>query len=214
MEKEFKIMTKGEFRQQKEREGQSIQIIDDYITLKEQLALHKYVMDSKFPYRIYNTHIVEDGQERNEFFNRRFHAPRQFSHHLYMVGEQNSSPHLNIIRPIFDRMKADYGQDVTLLRAKVNMTNPYPPYMKHEPQMPHVDMKYDNGDPVDHMVLLYYINDSDGPTYFFNESYDIVDSVKPKMGRAIVFHGSQLHAGSNPAFYPYRLALNINFTTK
>lgn len=207
-------MTKGEFRQQKEREGQSIQIIDDYITLKEQLALHKYVMDSKFPYRIYNTHIVEDGQERNEFFNRRFHAPRQFSHHLYMVGEQNSSPHLNIIRPIFDRMKADYGQDVTLLRAKVNMTNPYPPYMKHEPQMPHVDMKYDNGDPVDHMVLLYYINDSDGPTYFFNESYEIVDSVKPKMGRAIVFDGDLLHAGSNPAFYPYRLALNINFTTK
>ena len=85
--------------------------------------------------------------------------------------------------------------------------------MHYEPQVPHVDLEYDNGEPVDHKVLLYYINDSDGPTYFFNEAHELQDTVYPKPGRAIIFDGSNIHAASNPVRSPFRLVVNIDFQT-
>ena len=85
--------------------------------------------------------------------------------------------------------------------------------MHYESQVPHVDLQYDNGEPVDHKVLLYYINDSDGPTYFFNESYELQDTVYPKPGRAIIFDGSNIHAASNPVRSPFRMVVNIDFQT-
>ena len=182
-----------------------MEIIDDFIPLKEQLELFKYVSDSKFPYRIFKTHIEEDAVTKPGF-----HSPDQFTHHLYFTGEENSSPHLGIIRPIFDRLNKMFP-NTTLLRAKVNLTTPAPPYRNYEPQIPHVDMKYDNGDPVPHMVCLYYINNTDGPTYFFDKNERIIKGIQPKQGRAIIFSGDKLHAGSNPVHYPYRFALNINF---
>ena len=115
-----------------------------------------------------------------------------------------------MLRPIFDVLKNKFGS-IELLRAKVNLTFPYPPMVKYEPQMPHLDLQYDNGEPVEHKVLLYYINDSDGPTYFFDESYEITDSVHPKQGVGIIFDGNRIHAASNPVFNPFRLVLNINF---
>jgi ectoine hydroxylase-related dioxygenase (phytanoyl-CoA dioxygenase family) len=83
--------------------------------------------------------------------------------------------------------------------------------MKYESQVPHIDLQYDNGDPVDHKVLLYYINDSDGPTYFFNEACELQDTVYPKPGRAIIFDGSNIHAASNPVKHPFRMVINIDF---
>jgi ectoine hydroxylase-related dioxygenase (phytanoyl-CoA dioxygenase family) len=101
--------------------------------------------------------------------------------------------------------------NINLLRAKVNVTSPYPPMMKYESQVPHVDLQYDNGDPVEHMVLLYYVNESDGPTYFFNEAHELQDTVYPKPGRAIIFDGNTIHAASNPVKHPFRIAVNIDF---
>ena len=180
-------------------------IVQDIIPLRQQIELLTYVRDSKFAYRFYNTHIfTEDEDPRFK------HAPQQLSHHLFMEGEENVSSHLGIIRPLFDALKERFGE-IKLLRAKVNMTFPYPPMVNYEPQVPHLDLQYDNGESVDHKVLLYYINDSDGPTYFFNELYEVTDSVQPKQGVGIIFDGDQIHAASNPVFNPFRLVLNVNF---
>lgn len=84
---------------------------------------------------------------------------------------------------------------------------------------PHVDAD------IDHYVLLYYVNDSDGPTYIFNETkndypiheaykfsgFNIKETVHPKKGRFVLFSGDQYHTSSCPVNHSKRVVLNINF---
>ena len=67
---------------------------------------------------------------------------------------------------------------------------------------PHVDFE----EP--HTTALYYVNKSDGDTFFFD--FKEVDHVTPERGKMIVFDGLDKHASSSPS-KGYRIALNINF---
>ena len=70
---------------------------------------------------------------------------------------------------------------------------------------PHVDI------PIPHLVCLYYVNDSDGDTVFFNkldepagsprplfDNVEIANRVEPKQGRIVLFNGSVYHANTLP----------------
>ena len=80
---------------------------------------------------------------------------------------------------------------------------------------PHVDNEQN------HYTLLYYVNNSDGPTYLFDNKYDgtkqnlnLIEKVNPEQGRAILLDGHYYHASSNPIINDYRLVINFNFKTK
>ena len=178
-------------------------IIDNYVPIKEQLYLYDYFTNPAIPYRFYRSHIYHEDVKWS-------HAPMQMSHHLYESESDIASQHLPAIGNLVGNLVERYG-NINLFRAKVNVTSPYPPMMKYESQVPHVDLQYDNGDPVEHMVLLYYVNESDGPTYFFNEAHELQDTVYPKPGRAIIFDGNTIHAASNPVKHTFRIAVNIDF---
>lgn len=81
---------------------------------------------------------------------------------------------------------------------------------------PHVDQNYE------HKVFLYYVNDSDGDTTFFEQFWyegikivetELIEQIKvpPKMGRGVVFDGFQYHASSAPIKNNYRCVINIDF---
>lgn len=57
---------------------------------------------------------------------------------------------------------------------------------------PHIDLRFP------HTVILYYINDADGDTVFFEED-KIVKRVTPKKNTAVVFDGYHVHASSCPS---------------
>lgn len=59
-----------------------------------------------------------------------------------------------------------------------------------------------------HLVLIYYINTTDGDTVLF-EKDQIVERVSPKRGRCILFDGNILHASSSSTLSP-RIVLNTN----
>lgn len=65
-----------------------------------------------------------------------------------------------------------------------------------------------------HTVCLYYVNDCDGDTFFFDNSRQIVDRVTPKKGRMVMFNGLTFHASSMPVNSNYRISLNINYVKK
>ena len=73
---------------------------------------------------------------------------------------------------------------------------------------PHVDFE----EP--HTTALYYVNKSDGDTFFFPDEDKYVNKVNihipPERGKMIVFDGLRRHASSSPS-KGYRIALNINF---
>jgi hypothetical protein len=73
---------------------------------------------------------------------------------------------------------------------------------------PHRDLN------INHLIMLYYVNDSDGDTIIYNETepsdnYTIKEIVKPKQGRIVIFDGRYYHSSSRPTFGP-RCIININ----
>lgn len=71
---------------------------------------------------------------------------------------------------------------------------------------PHVDL------PFQHTVVLYYVNDADGDTVFFDKHNKIVKSVSPKRGRIVMFDGTLFHGGGIPKQGP-RCAVNFDIIT-
>lgn len=80
---------------------------------------------------------------------------------------------------------------------------------------PHIDNN------LPHDVLLYYVNDSDGPTYLYDRIWHpdddgntidlkVIAEIEPKKGRAVKFDGLRYHSSSTPTDNLKRIALNIN----
>ena len=63
-----------------------------------------------------------------------------------------------------------------------------------------------------HIVVLYYINDSDGDTILFEEVGDelqIAHRITPKKGKAVIFNGLRYHCSSRPS-KGKRVVINYN----
>ena len=71
--------------------------------------------------------------------------------------------------------------------------------------LPHVDRKDK------HIVLLYYVNDTDGDTILFDNDLNIIKRVSPKKNRVLIFNGNILHAGCSPIQSKKRVGINFNF---
>jgi len=80
----------------------------------------------------------------------------------------------------------------------------FPEMSKRKHHNPHKDYDFD------HTTILYYVNDTDGDTFFFDNDYNIVESITPRKGRIVVFDGSQIHASSSPSD-EIRVVVNINY---
>ena len=69
----------------------------------------------------------------------------------------------------------------------------------------HPDLKMKGG-----ITILYYVNDSDGDTYFFN-NIECIKSVSPTKGKAVVYPADTFHAGSTPVTTETRTVINLVF---
>ena len=59
-------------------------------------------------------------------------------------------------------------------------------------------------------VLIYYVNNSDGDTLFFDKELNITNRIAPNKGKILLFDGDLLHAGTNPKVSDKRIILNID----
>jgi hypothetical protein len=99
---------------------------------------------------------------------------------------------------------------------KVNRTRSNTTFLCNEkrPSIPHVDDHYY------HLVLLYYVNDSDGDTLLYKNRYNrqennemIIDErISPKAGRAVLFTGDTYHSFFYPNKHDIRSVININIS--
>lgn len=96
----------------------------------------------------------------------------------------------------------------SVMRAKINFLWP----SEDNRKAPHVDATYD------HKIFLYYLNDSDGPTVFYDKSWPHQENQKlndsihvlPKAGRGVLFDGLNFHSPLSPSLNN-RLTLNVAF---
>ena len=80
--------------------------------------------------------------------------------------------------------------------------------LANKPHTPHLDTD------MEHVVLLYYVSDSDGDNYFYKEENNklkIIHRETPKKGKLILMDGNLMHASSSPS-KGMRSTINIVLT--
>jgi hypothetical protein len=142
----------------------------------------------------------------------------QLVHALYLEGARRSQ-FFDIVFPFFYFLEDKTGVKLgSIERIKANML-----LRSSEPDdkynTPHIDIP-DPG----YKSLLYYVKDSDGDTFIFNETYrdtgnskkalTVGKRVSPKKGKAILFDSNTWHASSNPRVNQNRVVLNLIFQVK
>lgn len=98
-----------------------------------------------------------------------------------------------------------------VLRTKSTITFPKP---DPRPDWPHVDYVTPG------YVLLIYVNDSEGDTIMYNETFTgqkpekLTERIRvtPKAGKAVVFDNFIYHAVATPVNNKFRQVINMNFT--
>ena len=133
----------------------------------------------------------------------------------FAAGLQPQMPAYNYFMNVFNKFaEKNLISYSRVIRIKLNWLPRSPGFEDGGWHMPHVD--YDQ----EHRVFLYYINDSDGDTFFFNERYPylsegsvvtVKERISPKAGRGVVFDGFMYHASSSPIKNQYRCILNVDF---
>jgi hypothetical protein len=93
-----------------------------------------------------------------------------------------------------------------LLRIKCNLSTKIESFKSHEHNIPHTDFENSKA-----KTAIFYVNDSDGDTFFFDNEGLIIKQVSPKKNRFVLFDSNQLHAGSHPSKHDKRLTINYNF---
>ena len=123
------------------------------------------------------------------------------------TSENALSPFYDITNSIGLILKDAFELEKTnnLFRLRWGMTTTLNRVHKHTP---HTDFK------IPHKVILFYLNESDGDTYFYDKEHNIIDSVTPKENRAVLFDGSILHSSSKPIEFARRIVLNIDIVNE
>jgi len=133
---------------------------------------------------------------------------------------------LNIVNSIklnlLNKLNMEFVKDY---RYKINWTTPITENYDFK-NLIHIDMD------VDHIAIVYYINDTNGDTIFLNnekgnsseshqsnfkgidlDEFEIVNKISPKKGRAIIFDGNIYHYGEYPTITD-RFVLNFDLVGK
>lgn len=136
----------------------------------------------------------------------------QFTHTVYAHREIKSEIY-GFVVPILYMFADKAGIQINdILRIRINLLLQDKTFKKHNYNFPHTDPDSDKS-------FIYYINDADGDTVFFNEvksdefpkTVTINSRVTPCRGSGVFFNSTQYHASCNPAQTPARYIINFNF---
>jgi hypothetical protein len=131
----------------------------------------------------------------------------QFTHVFIEDGQLQSSYTPQIEPIIFNfQAKTEVLRDRKITRCKLNFNYKDVSYAKDEFYPIHKDMGEYKG-----ITAIYYVNDCDGDTLFFNNKNKVVKAVTPKKGRIVYFDNQILHAGQPPKKSMYRMLINFNW---
>lgn len=139
----------------------------------------------------------------------------QFTHKLF-TDETFESEHVEYVIKIMKALEEKEGIVCTkMIRAKSNLLVQEPLYGVDFYHPPHVDIR--NPTNINYS-LIYYVNDSDGDTFVFNEKFgDEFDNLTiahrqtPTEGSALLFKSTNYHASSSPINTKSRVVINIVF---
>jgi len=188
-----------------------LEVIDDFLPQEKFEDYKKIHVDTYFPWFFMPSTTATVSHDHLQGSTLENSVIREFPgliHTFFENSQSNNSPYEDHAVGLLESITQHFCQDIVLKRMRSNLLYPLDRKNDIEHLKPHVDSMHQ------HMVGLYYINDTDGPTRFFaidNDICKITHTVDSKQNRLIVFNGDKLHAGQCPQNAPYRMCTNINF---
>lgn len=177
-------------------------VLDDIVPKQYQDLIEQQMLGDNIHWH-YMRDITYDVQTFDEL--RVDIAKPAFAHKFYDRTAGVISPGYGLVLPIVynacEKIKFHVAE---VIAARSFLTFPLP-NLGNALDHPHVDRE------VSHIVVLYYVTDSDGDTVIYDKTFrdiapndlkkedlQIFKSITPKKGRAIVFDGSRYHTSTRP----------------
>jgi hypothetical protein len=192
-------------------------IDDDLLTVEEQEEIKQTLQSEYFPWFLGIDKNSTVGNQWSKHFSKITSNIFEYSQfvHVFVVAGQGNSSFVDLVAKIHLRAGAKYGFDDSITRIKSNYCTKVFDQRPDAHQSPHIDCVDD------HWVMIYYVNDSDGDTFIFEEklynhlpvesvkTLTVKDRIPPKQGRIVIFDGACLHAGMHPRTHDSRMVINF-----
>jgi len=179
-----------------------IVVIEDFIKKEQQDHIEKLLLHS----RSLPVYYQPGTTPRPEFINDKVIDTPQFVHQFVSFNKA-VSPFWIDVKPIYNKLCELFNEQMFIVRCKMNFNYPHRNYNKDSFHNPHVDSPYKEV-----LACIYYVNDSDGDTVFFNEKDEVCKAVTPKKGSICYFNSNIVHTGQPPFETKMRSIINFNIT--
>lgn len=175
-------------------------IIENFLTEEQEQKIEDLTIDPNFPWFFTPGTIVEieAGVKSNSVYEKGIN-PFQMVHSTNL----NECRFIDVITPVLNQLSVEFQSNIRIIRCKFNFL---PRGVDSTHHYPHID---DSEDGV--MTAVYYVNDSDGDTYFFDDELNVTSTIAPKKGRMVIFDSNKFHNSSSPINSEYRIVMNTVF---
>lgn len=178
-----------------------MKVLDNLVSKSFQNKIENYLLNNNFPWFYQKESLQSSMPKKYKIQTKDTFNEFQMCHKFIDKGKINSQ-HIEIIVELLKELKMETSQ---ILRCKANLKFKTTTNKKHN--IFHID------NPNSHKVLIYYVNDSDGDTVFFDEDLNIKKKITPKMGNMVLFNGNSPHAASHP-IKSHRYIISYTFLYK
>jgi hypothetical protein len=195
-------------------DGKEYKVIDNFLSSDLADKVLEQLSARNFPY--YFSEKTLDESIKKSYFDKGIRTTVDnrildycmFNHYFYDTSQsQDRMSGFDITDKMLDYMVKNYNlENIILYKVKANLTTQMINATKDNFAEPHIDVR-DN----DHIGLIYYVNDSDGDTFMFDNKLNIKTRITPKKNRVVVFKGDILHSAGHPLKNNKRLVINFDF---
>jgi hypothetical protein len=187
-------------------QNEDIKVIENFLPKTNQKILEETLFGKYFPW--YKS--IDTASKLENFKSKNIFDYSQFVHVFYSFRNNVSKIESDFVEIINTNLLNQIGKyfklnDLNIMRIKANLQLHHKKTTKNSFNNPHTDNK------LNHISAIYYVNDSDGDTYFFDNRYKIIKKVTPKKGKIVIFRGDIIHAGGHPFNFETRAVINCNF---
>lgn len=179
-------------------------VYDDAIPKQYQEELKSAILGDSFPWYFRDFTASKDANAPGVYPYPPYEETVYFQHTFMVEHSTPWSPQFELIRPLLALFQAKTGFEILDITRII--ANSLQPESTSKILHPHTDKGQCKAEGVTRKAFLYYLNDSDGDTIFFDNYFTgvrptelkQVASVSPKQGRLVVFDAFQYHAATTP----------------
>lgn len=176
-------------------------VIDNFLDLEINNNLQETILNSRFPF-FYSQETVKNTDRQMSKLTNEIESG-QFTH-IVIDKRKGSSPYLDQIHNmLFSKIHLLFNNELNFYRAKINLKLPHPKANLDSFDIPHTDVDSKS------YSMIYYINDTDGDTFFFDDNGNIVDRINPTKNRLLIFDSCHKHAAGFPVIHNNRVVINM-----